>query len=175
MLWIKQSYINPCAVRSDASSPFLCIPSPWVESRQNATCAGWQAFPRPRRLQPSSSSSSSFSCSSYWQRQSCLCSEKLICSTDELHRSTRLGANMDVIVNEGINLQRNEKKRECGKLPRDAAQVFAHVCICKCTFISTRCWQTAGFNQFLALEADVSQASCTLQTMTEQVHFPLHS
>lgn len=63
---IKHLYINPNVVHHDASSfsPLLPLPSiflsrlsicsltPWAESRQNATCAGWQDSPRPRRLMP---------------------------------------------------------------------------------------------------------------------------
>lgn len=124
------------------SSP-LCFPplsfcslAPWVESRQNATCAGWQAFPRPRRLQPPSSySSSSFFppppppyCSSYWQWQSCPGSEKLICSADEFHRSTRLSANMDVVVNGGGRFKiEREQVWKAGEM-RSTTSVFMCVC-----------------------------------------------
>lgn len=56
---------------------------------------------KPSRYPDDCSAPPFSSCSSHRQQPSCLGSEKLICSTDELLRSTRLSANVDVEWMEG--------------------------------------------------------------------------
>ena len=119
--WIKQFYMNPNAVRPGTSffsplPPPFSVPSlPGQNPDKTPPVLAGKPSPRPRRLQPSSSSSlsSTSSCSSYRQRQSCLGSEKFICSTDELHRSARLSANMDVVVNGGGDLKCKDREGRC--------------------------------------------------------------
>ena len=129
--------MNPNAVRPGASffSPLPPPPpSPFPRSLgriQTKRHLCWLAsLPRdpddcspPPPLPPPFPSTSS--CSSYQQRQSCLGSEKLICSTDELHRSARLSANMDVVVNGGGDLKYNDREGRC-----------TSVCVCMCVCVS---------------------------------------
>lgn len=133
--WIQQLYINPSAVGPSAPLfsplpvPLFLLPCSLGRIQTKRHLCWLASLPD---TQTTAAPPPFSSCSSHRQQPSCLGSEKLICSTDELLRSTRLSANVDVEWMEGRFKEEH--------VWTDRVRWCTSVCVCVCLWASLHTW-----------------------------------